>query len=330
MAQSKNRNSILVGTLGLGALAVGMLAASPILGMVSWPGELASSGRPHVAVGLLGTAVLCLAGGRKWLSGALVALALLLGADVLWTGLVSAQTEARAAISTDQPMARVMFSNVLIHNSDAADLGAWVEAQQPDVLVLTEVTERHVEQLEAVMAGFAHRVLEPRPHALGMVLYSRFPIVEAEVVTLTDDTLSEGGPITVIATLETDVGPLTVAGVHPFPPLMPGSMTARDRQLDSAADHLWLRDGPLVVVGDFNATPWSPALRTFLDELDLHGLNVAATWPVWFDFAGIPIDHALVSENLIITHIETGPNIGSDHRPVMIDVALDQGSPGTP
>ena len=96
------------------------------------------------------------------------------------------------------------------------------------------------------------------------------------------------------------------------------------------ADYLWLRDGPLVVVGDFNATPWSPALRTFLDELDLNGLNVAATWPVWFGFAGIPIDHALVSENLIITHIETGPNIGSDHRPVMIDVALDQGSPGTP
>ena len=63
--------------------------------------------------------------------------------------------------------------------------------------------------------------------------------------------------------------------------------------------------------------------------------NIEATWPVWFGFAGIPIDHAFVSTDVAITHIETGPNIGSDHRPILGDLAIfedaaDQGSPGTP
>jgi len=330
MARNTKRRSRWVALLGLAALAVAVLAASPIIGLESWLGELASSWRPHVAIGAMAVALICLMARYRWLAGLLVALALILGADVMWTGLVSAQAEARTMARNEPPMARVMFSNVLRSNGSLEDLMDWVEDRDPDLLVLTEVTPDHVAEIDEAMAGYPHRVLEPRLHAFGITVHSRFPVLEQMVMTLTDDTLSDGGPIMLIVTVETEEGPLTVAGLHPFPPSMPTSMIARDRQLDAAADALWRLDGRLVVVGDFNATPWSPALRRFADDVGLHGLNIAATWPVWFGFAGIPIDHALAGDELFITEIETGPDIGSDHRPVMIGVAPVQGSPGTP
>ncbi len=75
------------------------------------------------------------------------------------------------------------------------------------------------------------------------------------------------------------------------------------------------------MVGDFNATLWSAGLRAFLSDTGLHGFDTRAAWPVWLGFVGIPIDHAFTSADLRILDIETGPDIGSDHRPVMIDVA---------
>jgi endonuclease/exonuclease/phosphatase (EEP) superfamily protein YafD len=306
-----------------------------MFGLESWPGELAASWRPHVAIGVLVVAVLCLAFSRRWMAGLLVAVALTLGADVLWSGLVSAQTEAGAIRTDEAPMARVMFANVLRSNPDLADLMDWVAEQDPDVLVLTEVVPGHVEEIAGAMEGYGYQVLEPRHHAFGMTIYSRFPIADHQFAMLTTDTLSEGGPITLVARIETEQGVLAVAGVHPFPPANVASMIARNRQLEAAVDLLWDIEEPLVVVGDYNATPWSPALRQFAEELDLHGFNIAATWPVWIGFTGIPIDHALISNELLFSRIEVGPNIGSDHRPIVIDVVLesptaDQGSPGTP
>ncbi len=214
-----------------------------------------------MAVGVLVVAVLCLAMSRRWIAGMLVAVALTLGADVLWSGLVSAQTEA-GAVKVEQPaMARVMFANVLRSNPSLADLMVWLNSENPDVLVMTEVTPGHVEEIAELMAGngYAHQVLEPRHHAFGMTIYSRLPIVDYSFETLTDNTLSEGGPNTVIARIETGQGVLAVAGVHPFPPSIRASMEARNRQLDDAVYLLEDIKDPLIVVGDYNATPWSPA-----------------------------------------------------------------------
>ncbi len=89
-----------------------------------------------------------------------------------------------------------------------------------------------------------------------------------------------------------------------------------------AGDILEQLDSPKLVAGDFNAIPWSAGLRAFLRDTRLTGFNTLATWPVWLGFAGIPIDHAFVSRDLRILDIGTGPDIGSDHLPMLIGVAL--------
>ena len=120
---------------------------------------------------------------------------------------------------------------------------------------------------------------------------------------------------------ETPSGTLHVVGFHLIPPLTPQRLAWRNEQLAIAGEVLAEVDAPMLMVGDFNTTPWSASFRAFRSENNLSGFNTRATWPVWLGFAGIPIDHAFVSPDLRILGIETGPDIGSDHRPLLIDVA---------
>jgi endonuclease/exonuclease/phosphatase (EEP) superfamily protein YafD len=97
--------------------------------------------------------------------------------------------------------------------------------------------------------------------------------------------------------------------------------------------------GPVILVGDFNATPYSPRFRTLLKEA---GVRVAgprlfwpATWPVGGPLAALPgwpalrgvvpgllIDHVLVSPRFAVAGFRRGPDIGADHYPLIVDLVL--------
>ncbi len=267
----------------------------------------------------------------RLLAGLLVALAVPLGADVVRTEMVSAQAEAKGGVRGGGDI-RVAFSNVLVVNDDTGRLSAWIEKSEPDIVVATEMSTRHVEQMAQAMADYPFRVLEPREHPYGMVVYSRHPISSEAVSELADGIPATPDPVMVTVGVEVPAGTLHVTGLHPWAPVTPRRLARRNEQLAMAGDILAQFDAPKLVAGDFNATPWSAGLRAFLSQTRLIGFNTRATWPVWLGFAGIPIDHAFASRDLRILDIETGPNIGSDHRPILIDVALArpeaaQGSP---
>ncbi|MDE0242810.1 MAG: endonuclease/exonuclease/phosphatase family protein [bacterium] len=307
--------------IGLGALAVGASCASPMVGLDGFIGELAASWRPHIALGVAVCAAMALMVRLRLLAALLTALAVVLGADVVRTEMISAQAQVRSSLPEDGAL-RIAFSNVLVVNDDTGRLVAWIEKSDPDIVVATEMSPRHVEQMAEFMADYPFRVLEPREHPYGMVVYSRYPISSEAVTELADGTPSTPDPVMVTVGVETPAGTLHVTGLHPCAPVTPRRLARRNEQFAMAGDILAQLDAPKIVAGDFNATPWSAGLRAFLRNTRLTGFNTRATWPVWLGFAGIPIDHALASRDLRILDIETGPNIGSDHRPILIDVAL--------
>lgn len=77
-----------------------------------------------------------------------------------------------------------------------------------------------------------------------------------------------------------------------------------------------------------NVTPWSPVFSDLLREGGLlntsQGHGLFGSWPAWLPAGRIPIDHCLVTPDWQVDSKRLGPDIGSDHLPVMVDLRLIQ------
>ncbi|MCC5613149.1 endonuclease/exonuclease/phosphatase family protein [Nostoc sp. CHAB 5834] len=106
--------------------------------------------------------------------------------------------------------------------------------------------------------------------------------------------------------------------VHPFPPLTAEDYGNREFQISEAARSL-LRGNPRILMGDFNATPWSASLR----KLEYKGWRRASSLlPTQSLLGGLPLDHVLVSHDWSQVNTSVGPALGSDHRPVTAKLAV--------
>jgi endonuclease/exonuclease/phosphatase (EEP) superfamily protein YafD len=70
------------------------------------------------------------------------------------------------------------------------------------------------------------------------------------------------------------------------------------------------------IAGDFNATPWTGALRYLDNNLGLvRRTGALFSWPTPLPVA--PIDHIYAGKNWHTVDIRRGPDIGSDHYPII-------------
>jgi endonuclease/exonuclease/phosphatase (EEP) superfamily protein YafD len=46
------------------------------------------------------------------------------------------------------------------------------------------------------------------------------------------------------------------------------------------------------------------------------------SWPTWGYVLRVPIDNCFVSNDVAVTGHHDGPNVGSDHRPLVVDISV--------
>jgi len=166
----------------------------------------------------------------------------------------------------------------------------------------------------------------------GIVVVSRLPIVASEPLQ------SPARPDHVIGLrceLLTADGPLHFFGLHLLTPragleavLQKGlggvdelSEVTAERQVDGIAIEAWMAEssGPKVVAGDFNLTPESTILRRrfgyLQDAFSTAGWGYGGT--KFTRVHSVRIDHVLADEHWQVVSCRVGPDVGSDHRPVV-------------
>jgi endonuclease/exonuclease/phosphatase (EEP) superfamily protein YafD len=84
-----------------------------------------------------------------------------------------------------------------------------------------------------------------------------------------------------------------------------------------------------VLIGDLNTTMWSPYFSELVKGSGLRdarlGFGLKPTWPMPLPaLFQIPIDHCLVSDDIEVLGVRTGGATGSDHRPMMFDVRVEE------
>lgn len=210
----------------------------------------------------------------------------------------------------------VASANIQYRNPEARALVEWLRAEKVDVAVVLEVAPVHVREL-ASMADYPHRRIVPDEGPFGIAVLSRHPLAEVKVIE------GAAGIPRIETVVQLPRGRVRVTALHPMPPLRTEDHFARNRTLRTLAEATAASKEPAILAGDLNATPWSSAFAGLADRGLRRASGLAPTWPAAaVGLMGIPIDHVLVSRQWRVVASSTGPNLGSDHLPVLSTLAL--------
>ncbi|MEM9060918.1 MAG: endonuclease/exonuclease/phosphatase family protein [Pseudomonadota bacterium] len=218
----------------------------------------------------------------------------------------------------------VMTANLYQDNSEPAKMQKVLFDADADVLVTAETTKTVLSGEHSLALIYPFRLsLSTSGQTLRTVIWSKYPMRDGKL--LLEDLV---GPTGAHAIIEVEPGlEFTLLGVHMAHNLF-GNQKQQIEALDRIAEQMPV---PRVVVGDFNATAWSYALRwaeSLTSTRRIRGFRITwrGTYPTIFgNFAapiGLQIDHALVSRSIGVTSVETIPIPGSDHRGLKIGLAL--------
>jgi endonuclease/exonuclease/phosphatase (EEP) superfamily protein YafD len=220
---------------------------------------------------------------------------------------------------------RVMTANLLFTNTRAGELGPEISSEKPDLLALEEFSDHTSSALEAsgALNAFPYHLTHVTYQPSGIALYSRLPLRDAQVVMVA------GRPV-ITAVVVTAAGPVTVVVVHTVAPLDGASNVNWRTELRDIADMAATVRGPLIVVGDFNATDGNRPFVTIksrgdlADVLDATGKGYATTWPQTLRLFPplVRPDHILVGRGVVALRGRTMNNPGSDHRAVVADLGV--------
>jgi endonuclease/exonuclease/phosphatase (EEP) superfamily protein YafD len=208
-----------------------------------------------------------------------------------------------------------MSFNTWLSNADWRAVAQEIERHDPDILALVEFGSEKGPLLDVLASRYPHRtdcLEKPYCH---MALLSKFAIRSTESRALWQ------GPPQIVARFGSELANLTVVGVHT---LRPPHFRSQFTQMRALARQLVRIGGTRIVMGDFNATPFSRMARTFSRRSGLTRITSLPTWPS--RFAGLPqiaIDHIFLSPDLkVVGRVRIGNSAGSDHYPVIADILL--------
>ena len=220
---------------------------------------------------------------------------------------------------------RLLSSNVLISNRDTERMLAQIRKHQPDIVVTLESDARWQTALDTLQPEYPHAIKQPLDNAYGMHIYSRLPFEEAKV-----EFLVEPGIPSVHGTVVLPSGDrVRLHFIHPTPPSPTENerSTERDAELVIVAKRVAQESGPIIVTGDLNDVAWSTTTRLFRKLSRLLdpriGRGMFNTFHAHWFFMRWPLDHVFHSDHFTLVELRRLRSIGSDHFPILIDLALE-------
>lgn len=324
--------------LGLARLAgwcgLGFLVAASALGASArwhWSGELVVNFGWQLGCGGWLAAGLLLLGGRPRLA----LCAALLASWQLWPGArlwLPADPPVHAAADAQAPQLRIAHANVLYSNKVQQPFVDWIAREDPELLSILEYSRPWRAAIGAELERrFPYRI-ETDEHLdrwsgslCRTLLCSQLPLLDARTLPS-----PPGSGASIEAWIERAGERVHVIVVHPSRPGERARTAARNA-LFARLERDTRCDKRTVLLGDLNATAWSPA---FADLLSATGLREArqgfGRMPSWVSTKYLPglwldLDHVLVGAAIDVLELRCGDDIGSDHLPLIATLRIAPG-----
>jgi endonuclease/exonuclease/phosphatase (EEP) superfamily protein YafD len=249
-----------------------------------------------------------------------IALALLCLA--LWQGVPLWRYSGSNPVRADERAAarlRLLVVNVLTENTRYADVMALIQRERPDIIGLIEVTPAWIAALAEARAAYRFGVDSPAGlDGLGLWFRER-----PERIDPPQRPLPGGSPF-IHAELRFAGRMRHLWLVHPTMPFVRKNLP----ELPGLGAIVGRTPGSRIVIGDLNTTEGSPWFGDFIRATGLRdtrlGFGRQPSWPADMPYR-ITLEHALVSADLAVVARRLGPDIGSDHFPLIVELAPAEG-----
>lgn len=286
------------------------LTAAAFFGAAGQPMEIISHFRMHLAVAGVLLTLLCWPAGSRIATGT-AALAVLTNLAVVGADYARSVDGGPAPLGAR--MVRVLFANLMTEPEVLVEAAALAAANRADVVALTELPPGGTAAVRAVLPDY------PCITAPSGAQTAFTTVIAAKSCT----GVGESAFIRPSDVVYLDHAGVRIVSLHPRPPV--GARATGERNA-AIVEAVRLRAaGPTLLIGDFNATPYSSGL----DPVGAAGFvrarcgaPLTTTWRNANPLLGLAIDLAFVSPGLTLTGCQVGPWIGSDHAPLLVSVAI--------
>lgn len=258
---------------------------------------------------LLGTSLVS----RRLRVAAALAAVVVLG-DFVSPTLVDWQQNSEPATG---PKLKVISFNWLADERDRSDIYTWLKQEDPDVISIQEMGEHQNGVTTTLYSLFPYHTQA----ASDVMILSKYPILKQASRMIDANSMLR-------AELNVQNRRLVVWAIHPATLKELAEMKARDHYLSDVVRYVELETEPVLMMGDFNATRWDPGFRAIVAAGELHEQPFLLALPTrmavrkGLPFFGSPIDHILTSRGNVLSDCQTGPNLGSDHKPLICNLQM--------
>ncbi|MEJ6980437.1 endonuclease/exonuclease/phosphatase family protein [Pedobacter sp. P351] len=220
----------------------------------------------------------------------------------------------------------LMTGNVLQYNHQAKAYLANIYNADPDVVLLLETDKWWEKATAELIENYPYHVKVPQENTYGMLLYSKFELIDSKVKFLVEKDIPSIHTIAVL-----DCGQkVQLYCVHPTPPVPQENprSTERDKELLLIADMAKDNKLPVIVMGDLNDVAWSYTTSLFCKTSGLldprKGRGFFNTFHAQHHFMRFPLDHVFCSTDFKLIYIKKLDAAGSDHFPMYVKLQFEE------
>jgi endonuclease/exonuclease/phosphatase family metal-dependent hydrolase len=220
---------------------------------------------------------------------------------------------------------RLLTANVEYDNPTAGRLADQIRRQSPDLVLFEELSPLTLAGLTrtGILGAYRYQVLRPQDDGFGSGVLARFPLTDVQGVIV-------GGFLSLRVTVHPAAdSAFRLFVVHTIAPRGGREVRIWRTQLADLRREAGAVALPVVAAGDFNATRDDRPFRALsADGLrDAHDAAHAGWTPTWTTKTGIlpplfRLDHVLTTRDFAVTSYHVGTAYGSDHLPLVVDLAL--------
>jgi len=286
-----------------------LLSLAGYFGTVYWMFELTAHFKLQYLLLLLGCVVILL--WKRWWGWAIFAFW-----GVVLNGLVVLPWYfPNSSVIPHTDTFKLLLANVNIKNKNYSPLFELIVAEKPTMFILQEGNRRWVNHLQDL---FAYQFVPFKSRFFGTSIFSQLPFEQIQALPLGSQRESLHIKIKINEKI------ISLVATHPFQPTRQYLFDLRNNQLVAVQSYLDSLSGSKILIGDLNISMWSPFyLKIFANSKLINvrqGFGVLPSWPTFLPIFMIPIDHCLVSPDLKVVNVKTGPSIGSDHLPLIVEL----------